>query len=86
MSAAVRVVLPWSTWPMVPMLTCGLVRSYLPRAARTVRVLRRWDTAAEEGELLWINRLVVDFEINEEEERSNLGEGEIEGDCEVVAV
>ena len=23
--AAVRVVLPWSTWPMVPMLTCGLV-------------------------------------------------------------
>ncbi len=26
--AAVRVVLPWSTWPMVPMLTCGLVRSY----------------------------------------------------------
>src|SRR5205814_9619889 len=26
-SAAVRVVLPWSTWPMVPTLTCGLVRS-----------------------------------------------------------
>src|SRR5262245_56081809 len=25
--AAVRVVLPWSTWPMVPTLTCGLVRS-----------------------------------------------------------
>src|SRR6478735_7145569 len=25
--AAVRVVLPWSTWPMVPMLTCGLLRS-----------------------------------------------------------
>ena len=25
--AAVRVVLPWSTWPMVPMLTWGLVRS-----------------------------------------------------------
>src|SRR3954453_18948214 len=24
--AAVRVVLPWSMWPMVPMLTCGLVR------------------------------------------------------------
>jgi hypothetical protein len=24
--AAVRVVLPWSTWPMVPMLTCGLLR------------------------------------------------------------
>src|SRR5258705_10966619 len=24
--AAVRVVLPWSTWPMVPMLTCGLFR------------------------------------------------------------
>ena len=25
--AAVRVVLPWSTWPMVPTLTCGLLRS-----------------------------------------------------------
>src|SRR5256884_8616306 len=26
-SAAVRVVLPWSTWPMVPTLTCGFFRS-----------------------------------------------------------
>ena len=25
--AAVRVVLPWSMWPIVPMLTCGLLRS-----------------------------------------------------------
>src|SRR3954453_1184397 len=25
--AAVRVVLPWSMWPMVPTLTCGLLRS-----------------------------------------------------------
>ena len=25
--AAVRDVLPWSIWPIVPMLTCGLVRS-----------------------------------------------------------
>src|SRR5438876_2383210 len=25
--AAVRVVLPWSTWPMVPTLTCGFVLS-----------------------------------------------------------
>src|SRR5437773_6930738 len=25
--AAVRDVLPWSMWPIVPMLTCGLVRS-----------------------------------------------------------
>ena len=24
--AAVSVVLPWSTWPMVPMFRCGLVR------------------------------------------------------------
>jgi hypothetical protein len=23
----VSVVLPWSIWPIVPMLTCGLVRS-----------------------------------------------------------
>src|SRR6185312_9363854 len=32
MIAAVRVVLPWSMWPMVPTLTCGLVRSKLPFA------------------------------------------------------
>src|SRR6266487_1404938 len=25
--AAVKVVLPWSTWPMVPTFTCGFVRS-----------------------------------------------------------
>ncbi len=25
--AAVRVVLPWSMWPIVPTFTCGLVRS-----------------------------------------------------------
>jgi hypothetical protein len=30
--AAVKVVLPWSTWPIVPTLTCGLVRSNLPFA------------------------------------------------------
>lgn len=39
--AAVRVVLPWSTWPMVPMLTWGFLRSNLPRAARTMRERRR---------------------------------------------
>src|SRR5215212_7913646 len=27
LSAAVRVVLPWSMWPMVPTLTCGLSRT-----------------------------------------------------------
>src|ERR1700722_17801069 len=26
--AAVRVVFPWSTWPIVPMLRCGLSRMY----------------------------------------------------------
>ena len=26
-SAAVSVVLPWSTWPIVPTFTCGLLRS-----------------------------------------------------------
>jgi hypothetical protein len=25
--AAVSVVFPWSTWPIVPMLQCGFVRS-----------------------------------------------------------
>ena len=33
--AAVNVVLPWSTWPMVPTLTCGLVRSNLLLAMNT---------------------------------------------------
>lgn len=28
----VVVVLPWSTWPIVPTLTCGLVRSNVPLA------------------------------------------------------
>ena len=30
--AAVSVVLPWSTWPIVPTFTCGLVRSNFPFA------------------------------------------------------
>src|SRR4051794_5316267 len=30
--AAVSVVLPWSTWPIVPTFTCGLVLSNLPLA------------------------------------------------------
>jgi hypothetical protein len=33
--AAVRVVFPWSMWPMVPMFTCGLVRSNLAFATWT---------------------------------------------------
>jgi hypothetical protein len=28
--AAVSVVLPWSTWPMVPTFRCGLLRSNFP--------------------------------------------------------
>src|SRR5262252_5060601 len=36
-SAAVSVVLPWSTWPIVPTFTCGLVRSNF--AFAIVRVL-----------------------------------------------
>lgn len=38
--AAVRVVFPWSTWPMVPMLTWGFLRSNFPRAARTMKERR----------------------------------------------
>ncbi len=34
--AAVNVVLPWSTWPIVPTLTCGFVRSYFSRAMRLI--------------------------------------------------
>src|SRR5438270_11983821 len=32
--AALRVVLPWSMWPMVPTLTCGLVRTNTSLAIR----------------------------------------------------
>ena len=35
--AAVSVVLPWSTWPIVPTFTCGLVRSNLPFAISDLR-------------------------------------------------
>src|SRR5215510_14482021 len=34
--AAVRDVLPWSMWPIVPMFTCGLVRSNFFLAIRPV--------------------------------------------------
>src|SRR5215216_1131101 len=46
-SAAVVVVFPWSTWPMVPTFTCGLVRSnfalampflYLRKESKTRKV------------------------------------------------
>jgi hypothetical protein len=44
--AAVSVVLPWSTWPIVPMLTCGLVRAKTDRRRRVMRneqaILRMW--------------------------------------------
>src|SRR3954465_12070841 len=36
--AAVSVVLPWSTCPIVPTFTCGLVRSNLPFAMMLSRV------------------------------------------------
>src|SRR5215204_3815259 len=34
--AAVRVVLPWSTWPMVPTLRCGLFLSNTPLDIRSL--------------------------------------------------
>src|SRR5216117_2473309 len=40
-SAAVRVVLPWSTWPMVPTFTWGLVRSNLALAIESSRTLNK---------------------------------------------
>jgi hypothetical protein len=36
--AAVSVVLPWSTWPIVPTFTCGLVRSNLLFAISILRI------------------------------------------------
>ncbi|MFS7999438.1 hypothetical protein Hanom_Chr12g01166161 [Helianthus anomalus] len=72
--AAVKVVLPWSTWPMVPMLTWGFVRSNLPLAARTVRARRRWAAGAELEPGVWRKRFVEDLE-RKVEESSNLVEG-----------
>ena len=37
-SAAVRVVFPWSTWPMVPTFTCGFFRSNFAFAMARVPV------------------------------------------------
>ena len=36
--AAVSVVLPWSTWPIVPMLQCGFVRSNFSLAIGALRL------------------------------------------------
>src|SRR5262249_1977363 len=38
--AAVRVVLPWSMWPIVPTLTCGLVRVKVSLAIALLDALR----------------------------------------------
>jgi hypothetical protein len=37
--AAVSVVLPWSTWPIVPTFTCGLFRSNLSLAISILLVV-----------------------------------------------
>src|ERR1700687_2890142 len=58
-SAAVRVVLPWSMWPMVPTLTCGLLRSnfslamsYNPHARVNVPDLSGADVQNRTGDLV----------------------------------
>lgn len=48
--AAVRVVFPWSTWPIVPIFTWGFFRSNFPRAARTVKAWRPQKEVAAELE------------------------------------
>src|SRR5262245_59549415 len=45
--AAVRVVLPWSMWPMVPTFTCGLVRANCCLAMVPPRVC--WSSQGERG-------------------------------------
>jgi hypothetical protein len=45
--AAVSVVLPWSTWPMVPTFTCGLLRSNLALAMFFLSVQSGWFTRME---------------------------------------
>src|SRR5438093_6792797 len=71
-SAAVRVVLPWSMWPMVPTFTCGLLRSnfslamsstplrfYSTRCGRPSRVALRWTTLLSSLAGLPIHRTAV---------------------------
>ena len=73
MRAAVRVVLPWSTWPIVPMLTWGFFLSNFPRAARTVKERRgEWGAEGVESE----------YEGRKEEERLSLTEVEMAGERE----
>ena len=60
-------VFPWSTWPIVPILTWGFFLSNLPRAARTVN--RRWREEEEEGAVVageWRKR-VDGFGVKEDE-------------------
>lgn len=53
---------------MVPILTWGLVLSYFPRAARTVKECRRCETAACCGGVLR-KRVVEDLEMKEEDKK-----------------
>lgn len=70
--AAVSVVFPWSTWPIVPMLTWGFLRSNLPRAARTVN-RRGW---VVEGVVVGEWRKRVEGVGVKEEERTSFEEFE----------
>src|SRR6266568_4205837 len=46
-SAAVRVVLPWSICPIVPTFTCGLLRSNFSLAMSTILCLRDKQSGAD---------------------------------------
>src|SRR5512143_2399657 len=52
--AAVRLVLPWSMWPIVPMFTCGLVRSnfFLAIVGLLLAPADRWLADARLGDEL----------------------------------
>src|SRR5436190_13679081 len=47
--AAVSVVLPWSTWPIVPMFTCGLLRTNFSLAMCSSGALHLGDDLLGEG-------------------------------------
>src|SRR4030095_10370420 len=49
--AAVRLVLPWSMWPIVPMFTCGLLRSnfFLATGPVSLHYLRRFPSPDGQG-------------------------------------
>src|SRR5436853_7773827 len=48
-SAAVSVVFPWSTWPIVPTFTCGFVRSNFAFPMTDTETQKGWTATSPRG-------------------------------------